>query len=106
MRLENGEITIRIPIPIEKPDANGVIYSMEAVENAIQEFNAGPSVPLITDIDYAKCIGVIHNAELSEDKKILTIKGNILAAGTCDAVTQDATQIITEFHIQSFGIGE
>lgn len=106
MRLENGEIIIKVPIPIEEPDANGIIYTMEAVENAIQEFNAGLPAPLITDIDYARRIGSIHNAELSEDKKILTMKGNILAAGICETVTQDDMQVITEFHIQSFGIGE
>lgn len=70
MRLENGEITIKIPIPIEEPDANGVIYTIEAVENAIQKFNADSPAPLITDIDYAKCVGIIYNAELSEDKNI------------------------------------
>lgn len=35
------EITMKIPFPINKPDGNGVIYTEEAVEKAVQKFNGG-----------------------------------------------------------------
>ena len=34
MRTENIEVTFKIPIPVDKPDLNGVIYSKEAIRNA------------------------------------------------------------------------
>ena len=37
MRTENIKATITIPIPYDKPDKNGNIYTKEAVEKAEQE---------------------------------------------------------------------
>ena len=34
MRSESIEVTFKIPIPVDKPDLNGVIYSKEAIRNA------------------------------------------------------------------------
>ena len=34
MRTENIEVTFKIPIPVDKPDLNGVVYSKEAIRNA------------------------------------------------------------------------
>ena len=34
MRTENIKVTFKIPIPVDKPDLNGVIYSKEAIRNA------------------------------------------------------------------------
>lgn len=34
MRSENIEVTFKIPIPVDKPDLNGVLYSKEAIRNA------------------------------------------------------------------------
>ena len=34
MRTENIEVTFKIPIPVDTPDLNGVIYSKEAIRNA------------------------------------------------------------------------
>lgn len=36
MRTENIEVTFKIPIPIDRPDLNGVIYSREAVKMHIK----------------------------------------------------------------------
>ncbi|WP_288682252.1 hypothetical protein [uncultured Eubacterium sp.] len=33
MRIENIKLTFKIPIPVNKPDLNGVIYSKEAIRN-------------------------------------------------------------------------
>ena len=37
MRTENIEVTFKIPIPVDKPDLNGVIYSKEAIRNAYKD---------------------------------------------------------------------
>ena len=36
MRTENIEVSFKIPIPVDKPDLNGVIYSKEAIETPIK----------------------------------------------------------------------
>ena len=38
-KVENTKVKITIPIPINKPDANGIIYTTEAVENAINNID-------------------------------------------------------------------
>ncbi len=37
MRLENIEVTFRIPMPVDKPDLNGVIYSKDAIKKCLQK---------------------------------------------------------------------
>ena len=38
MRTENIKVTFKIPIPVDKPDLNGVIYSKEAIRNAYKNY--------------------------------------------------------------------
>ena len=33
MRTENIEVTFKIPIPVDKPNLNSIIYSKEAIKN-------------------------------------------------------------------------
>ena len=35
MRTENIEVKITIPIPFNKPDKNGVVYTEEAISKAV-----------------------------------------------------------------------
>lgn len=37
------KITMKIPFPINEPDRNGIIYTKEAVEKAVREFDGGAS---------------------------------------------------------------
>lgn len=42
MRTENIKVTFKIPIPVAKPDLNGVIYSKEAIRNAYKNVKDVP----------------------------------------------------------------
>ena len=42
MRAENIEVTFKIPIPVDKPDLNGVIYSKDAIKNAYKNVKNVP----------------------------------------------------------------
>ena len=42
MRSENIEVTFKIPIPVDKPDLNGVIYSKDAIKNAYKNVKNVP----------------------------------------------------------------
>lgn len=61
MRIENIEVTFKIPIPVGKPDLNGVIYSKEAIRNAYKNVknipiempnNDGQFLPIGVTITY------------------------------------------------------
>ena len=42
MRTENIKVTFKIPIPVDKPDLNGFIYSKEAIRNAYKNIKNIP----------------------------------------------------------------
>ena len=57
MRTDNIKVTITIPIPYDKPDKNGNIYTEEAVEKAVN--NLHKNLPIIfRDESEEKIIGV------------------------------------------------
>ena len=45
MRVENTKVKLTIPIPIDKPDLNGCVYTEEAVENAVN--NLRTNLPIV-----------------------------------------------------------
>lgn len=42
MRVENIEVTFKIPVPVDKPDLNGITYSKEAIKNAYKNVKSIP----------------------------------------------------------------
>ena len=57
MRTENIKVTFKIPIPVDKPDLNGVIYSKEAIRNAYKNVKNVP-------IEMSNCCGRQCNNEM------------------------------------------
>ena len=61
MRSNNPiKIIMEIPFPISEPDRNGIIYTKEAVEKAVREFDGG--TPLIMKIR------MWNNGEINKNK--------------------------------------
>ena len=56
MRVQNIKVKITIPIPIDRPDKNGVVFTRSAIENAINKF---PTHSPIIFKDNDKCIDSI-----------------------------------------------
>ena len=97
------EITMKIPFPINKPDGNGVIYTKEAVEKAVREFDGGVPLMMVKD-EIGTVIGHIEKLELSNNYEV-TAHGICYFGGTCEeGKVKDNT--ITDFRFLSFGIGE
>jgi len=88
MRSENIEVTFKIPIPVDKPDLNGVIYSKDAIKNAYKNVK---NVPIEIPNDKGKFlpIGVCQEAELIEDEK-----------GDYEVLTEDGYLHIIEERIE------
>ena len=115
MREENIKCRITIPFPVERPDRNGVIYSREAIEKAIADFNSSLPITFIpNDKDKYECVVGYTDAEepvvvWDDDKQTcnITITGAFFAGGTsCQATMDDETMTVTEFHINQIGISE
>lgn len=88
MRVENIEVTFKIPVPVDKPDLNGNTYSKKAMKNA---YKNAKNIPIEIPNDKGKFvpIGVCQEAELIEDETGMYIKGvgTIWHGGTSELVT-------------------
>jgi hypothetical protein len=110
MRVENAKIKLTIPIPIDKPDANGIMYSEEAVENALN--NLQPYLPILfkesteTDAKVIGATGTSHIVSWDYDNKVcnVTIDGVVFYSGADIIVNEMEDGKITDFRIASIGL--
>lgn len=77
MRTENIKVTFKIPIPVDKPDLNGVIYSKEAIRNAYKNIKDIPIEMPNNDGEFFP-IGVAQEVELIEDKMVCLSQALVL----------------------------
>ena len=110
MRTDNIKVTMTIPIPYDKPDKNGNIYTKEAVEEAVNNFNK--NLPIIfRDESEEKVIGATtgdsHIATWDFENQVckLTVDGEVFFGGTeCTVDIKDG--IITDFTITGIGLSK
>ena len=97
------EITMKIPFPINEPDGNGAIYTKEAVEKAVREFDGEAPLMMIKD-EIGTVIGHIEKLELSDNYEVIA-HGICYFSGTCEeGNVRDNT--ITDFRFLYFSISE
>ena len=112
MRVENSKIKITIPIPIGKPDANGVVYTEEAVERALN--NLQTNLPIVykdnTETDekvIGATTGISHIVNWDFENQVckVTIDGVLFYSGA-EIIVNDMTADgeITDFRIASIGL--
>lgn len=110
MRTDNIKAKITIPIPYDKPDKNGNIYTKEAVEKAVN--NLHKNLPIIfRDESEEKVIGTTtgdsHIATWDFENQVckLTVDGEVFFGGTeCTVDIKDG--IITDFTITGIGLSK
>ena len=110
MRTENIKVTITIPIPYNKPDKNGNIYTKEAVLKAVN--NIHKNIPIIfRDESEEKVIGTTtgdsHIATWDFENQVckLTVDGEVLFGGTeCLYEVEDGK--VTDFQIIGIGLSK
>ena len=111
MRVENAKIKLTIPIPIDQPDANGIIYTEEAVSDALNNLRA--NLPILfkeNDETDAKVIGAtgtshIVNWDYENNVCNVTIDGVVFYGGA-EIIVNDMTPegLITDFRITNIGL--
>lgn len=106
MRAENIKVTFKIPIPIDKPDLNGVIYSKEAIRNACKNVNDIPIEMSNNDGQFLP-IGVAQEVEFIEDKDgtYITGVGLVWYGGTEESVEMINGKV-TSLHVNGIGIAK
>lgn len=109
MRTEDIKIKITIPIPFDRPDQNGVIYTKEAVENAVNHLHK--NLPIINrDKGNEEVIGVTtgdsHIATWDFENQVckVTIEGAVFYGGTECIVNEIKDGKVTDFEIVGIGL--
>ena len=112
MRTDNIKVKLTIPIPVGKPDRNGVVYTEKAVENAVN--NLHKNLPIIYR-DNEKAIDGVTIGAITGDSHIatwdskyqvcnVTVDGIVLCGGTECVVNEIEDGVVTDFRITGFGL--
>ena len=110
MRVENTTVKLTIPIPINKPDCNGITYTEEAVENAVN--NLRTNLPIIyrdNECD-AKVIGATtgnsHIATWDFENQVckVTLDGVVFYSGAEIIVNDIEDGKVADFEIVGIGL--
>lgn len=106
MRTENIEVTFKIPIPVDKPDLNGFIYSKEAIRNAYKNVKNIPIEMPNNDGEFFS-IGVAQEVELIEDEDGMYITGvGLVWHGGTEESVEMVDGKVTSFHVCGVGIAK
>lgn len=110
MRTENIEVKFTIPIPIDKPDLNGVIYTKEAIEKAINNFPTNlPIMYMDNEETDGKIIGFTgdhHIVTYDSENQVCKVEvdGRIFYGGTGCIVNEIQDGKVKDFRITTIGI--
>lgn len=111
MRVENTKIKLTIPIPINKPDCNGVVYTEKAVEKAVN--NLKKHIPILyktSNYDQPVVIGATtsgaHIVTYDFENQIcnLTVNGVVFHSGAEIFINEIEDGKVTDFRIASIGL--
>lgn len=112
MKDENVKLKLTIPIPINKPDRNGNVYTEEAVENAI--CNLHKNIPIIYrksdgyDTVIGSTTGGAHIVTWDFENQIcnLTVDGVAFNSGVECIINEIQNGEVKDFRIVGVGLGK
>jgi len=112
MRLDNLKIQLALTIPFDHPDKNGVLYSREAIEKAISDFNG--KLPILYRDNSSCKDGVVVGNTIGETCSVLwddenqvcevIVNGNLYYGGTECIANEIKDGVVTDFRITSVGL--
>ena len=106
MRTENIKVTFKIPIPVDKPDLNSVVYSKDAIRNAYKNVKDIPIEILNNDGEFFP-IGVAQEVELIEDENGMYITGvGLVWHGGTEESVEIKDGKVTSFKVNGIGIAK
>ena len=99
MRVDRVEVTIKIPVPIDKPDGNGIMYSEEAIKKACEDSKERP----IVQFDGKGNEVIIGKGTARYENKYIIVNGICWHGGTCESVKYNENNVVTSIELSSFG---
>lgn len=106
MRTDNIKVKLTIPIPIGRPDRNGVMYTEEAVENAVN--NLHKNLPIVNDdgVVVGTTTGDTHIVTWDSEKQVcnVIVDGVVFLGDTECVVNKIENGAVTDFSITGFGL--
>ncbi len=114
MRTEDIKVKITIPIPFDRPDKNGIVYTQEAVENAVNYLHNNLHI-IYRDNENemdGKVIGTTtrdsHITTWDFENQVckVNIDGTIFYGGTECIVNKMKDGKITDFEIVGIGLSK
>ena len=106
MRTENIKVTFKIPIPVDKPDLNSVVYSKDAIRNAYKNVKDIPIEMLNNDGEFSP-IGVAQEVELIEGENGMYITGvGLVWHGGTEESVEIKDGKVTSFKVNGIGIAK
>lgn len=111
MRVQNTKVKFTIPIPVDKPDCNGVVYTKEAIEKAVNNLNANLPIVYKEDVcDDEMVIGVTTDnpptVTFNSDNQVchMTVDGILFYSGAEIFVNEIEDGNVSDFRIASIGL--
>lgn len=110
MRVDSAKVKLTIPIPINKPDGNGVIYTRDAVESAVNNLRKNLPIVYADNECEARAIGVTtgdsHIVTWDEENQVcnVTVDGIVFYSGASIIVDEIEDGKVSSFEITSFGL--
>lgn len=112
MRVNNLKVTLTLPIPVNTPDRNGVVYSEKAIEKAVNSFRK--ELPIIYRDNEAIPDGVVightvgdtHIVTWDNEQQVckVTVNGVVRFGGTECIVNEIKDGVVNDFEIVGFGL--
>ena len=114
MRTEGIKVKVTIPIPIGRPDKNGVVYTEKAIEKAVG--NLCENLPIVyrdneNNAD-GSIFGTVTTTSYVEDWNFknrvcnITVDGIVFFGGTECVVNEIKDGKVTEFEIVGIGLSK
>lgn len=104
MRCSNIQVSFKIPVPINKPDGNGTVYTKEAVENSVNNLKC--VIPIVIREGIVETvIGFANKLKFIEENEEYYIQGvGHIRHGVTEEKVNIQNNIVTSMEIDSIGI--
>lgn len=102
IRSEYIGVTFKIPVPVDKPDGNGIMFNIDAIKKACENFTSRP-LEYVDKDGASTVIGTCDSIKFLEDENVVWVDGYVWHGGTCESVDL-LDKIVNNMTITSFGI--
>ena len=107
MKEEMTKVKLTIPIPFDRQDRNGNVFTKESIESAVNSFRNGIPIVYNSKEGNTKAIGVVNNSpsivswDFENQVCTVAVDGTVFCSGAELIVNKIEDNKITDFEITS-----